>query len=1243
MIRARTLALLWQARQRPVVSTAAATSTASRQSLRHALAQWKMTSSNGQQRAWNSTSSGAMEATEEATDALSKCMSELALCRDQGNWRQALKLLDRLDKSGVALDADMYELAIAACARKGKIEVLPGLLTNMEVDSILPTSRTVDFVVQAYLAKDEWHLIAEHVADAVAKGIPVSLPAFEAALEACGKSNNAPKMRQIIKDAHQTQSFELTTEHLAAAIRSCGMGGRPDIALNLFTFMETKVGLTADKDVFNQLIRSQIVNGALPQALQSFAVVNDRGLVLDESIYTATIDALICNDDYWYATRLFDQMLAHELKPSVFCFGRMVIAYIRTSRLDLARICWQRIVDANEPSPSPTKYFKLLKELSTTNATELTLDVFHHMCTIFPHGVIRDSAFAIAIRSLGRLGLTQEAVDLFDKFVEGREAQGHRMPRSGALYLAVFNALSRDTKRTPKENTRDAKRTWELLMQNVPVVLPPAFASIAGVFASSGDMRALDQLITLASDTFAQQELDNEDSEDIDDDEATDAEHDRHHGNQRQRKPQGNNGPRAAAWSEELLYNGIISGFSKARSDYSTEVTSYLEMMKARGLGISDSVVRASTDAYIKHERWAEIQQLAGLVDVRALRNPELCFGDTISKLLKASAWESARLWIAEAHRVNVQPPIRGKMEALRTLREGASTEWQIAYALALETLSFKQMVDENVVSVADAMEVCLNANRADLVVKLFDRMKNHPSVAHATKRGSTAPPQIPLRMYKHAVLALMREYVNGHDNYAANITRAEALCAEMLQKHRRDLDGEALSLAISIKATVGDDDDVMALFDAMQQRGLEPNSYAYKAAVAGFSRTKQIEKVLEIRDRLVLQHEADPTSNALEHNVVKSILFSLAIAHKDEELRESVALIPTCTTEDAVLAHLQANQLDRCIQFLDETVSYDMFASLMHRLNDTKAGHNAVLGGALLLKFAALHGLASIKPSTFVLKVARKLVADGQLDTAAKILELYTDPAGEVVLQDMKPFFQKEVMEMLLYIYGECGSVDALGQLFARWHAFPLHARHYELAMEYCLKQGDADTGAQQCLQLFDSLRQLIVKPNGAVYVLGLRSCMQLKQLNTVGKRMLADVKDNGFDRLLTTELFRMATKASSELASGTAPAPAHKRGRGRPRKDAANAPATPSAFQLQADELARMTIFCHQNNVEVSAPLAQRVLQLEAYLSSDVASELTAIAKLKEAELLQQQQSPRRGRGSAGSRWGAKELSSS
>ncbi|TYZ66932.1 hypothetical protein PybrP1_004817 [[Pythium] brassicae (nom. inval.)] len=1185
---------------------------------------------------WQSTSAAASE-------ELRTFRGELDGCCDTGNWRQALKVLDRIDKRGYPLDEHMYERAIGACARMGKVEVLPGLLQNMQVDSILPTSATVDYIMQAYLAREEWKLIVELALDVTHKGVPLSAAAYHAAMEACGQARDASSVKKVFSNMWSQCGVSVDASQYAATIRAAGMGGRPDIAVNIFNIMEAKAGLAAAEGAFNQLIRAQIVNGALPQALHTFATAHARGVVMDESIYTATINALVTNEDYWHAGRLFEQMVARGVTPSAFCFGRVMLAYVRTSKNSAALACWREIVDRREPAPALKRYSRLVQELAATSSSNLTVAVFEHMRALFDATEIRDPTYALAIRAYGRLGRTQAAVDLFDAFVARRAADAQPLPRTAPLYLAIFNALSRDSERDPAENTRDAKRVWAVMRANVPVILPPAYASLAGVFAASGELGLVESLLDQARAPgragggidMSALELAVEDDNDDNDSEAEIAALLAKHAHE------ANDVDDMSDLHDQILFSGVISGFSKARADHSAHITAYLQLMKARGLPITDSILRASTYAFVKFRQWPLMNALVDYVDLPALgASAGLCFGDTISKLLEAEAWESARVWIAAAHQRGVHAPIRDKIAVLQRLRELGSDEWRVAYPLALETLSFKQLSDQNVESVADAIAVCTTAGRADLALKLYDRVVSHPSRLERADADNSAA-VLPLRMYKDAVLALLREPTPDAESFERNIRRAEAECAQMLQQHSKALDGEALSMAISIKATMGDDDDVMALFETTQRLGLEPNTYAQNAALAAFARARRPDKVGEIRDALLAAAAADPAF-VPEPNVVKSLLFSLAILHNTTtELVATAAALPACSREHAVRALLQANRMDNAVEIFDETVPLKMFATLVGRICDARPGRrecDPLAAAALVLKYARFHGLAAIRPTSLVLKVAKALVAHGHLPEAGHLLGLYADPDGDVLLKDLKPFFQQEVMEMLLFIYGEQRQFGPLGQLFERpILAFPLNVRHYELAMEYAVQSASPVAGvkrpkgkaamraleiegAAQCLKLFEALRQQFVKPNGAVYVSALRACAKLKLLESTGQHVLEDARAQGFEDLVRTELAALATGAlaereteldsvserESEIETETETVTESDSGQA-----AAASGFSERECRANGAELAQVALFCHRNGLAMSPAVATKLLALQARLTKKATKELEFIAQ--------------------------------
>uniref|UniRef100_M4BJD8 Pentacotripeptide-repeat region of PRORP domain-containing protein n=1 Tax=Hyaloperonospora arabidopsidis (strain Emoy2) TaxID=559515 RepID=M4BJD8_HYAAE len=1209
MLRVRRLVTLWQ-RAQPLPNSRI-------QQLSHRFTRASASSSLPLQRRWTScmTKNGvAMESDERRI----KLLAELDVYCDTGKWREALELLDHVDKDQTMpkLDAAMYERAIATCARTGKVEVLPGLLNNMLVDNLSPTSVTMDYIIQAYLAKEHWGLIVQLASEATATGVELSPAAFHAIMEACGQVKDADSTMTIME--HLSNSgMVLTTDHYSAAIRAAGMAKRPDKAMALFVQMEEHDGLLDDGKAFSQLIRSQVLNGELEQALQSFAVATQRELSLAEPIYTCAIDALVMNAKYWQATRLFEQMLERgEKTPTVFCLGRAMIAYAGANRSQHARACWKKIVEMNEPNPLPTKYNKMLQGLTYVKDTHLVVDVFEYMQKLFEPGQIHQGAYTTAIRAYGRLGDTQRAVDLFDEYIESCKTT-KRVSCFVGIYLALFNALSRDTVRDPVLNTRDAKRAWTIMSANVPVVLAPAYASLAGVFASTGDMDTLVELIEhaeqswgAASEAMHPLEVDEDGTEveavAIFDGDVVELDN----------ESDGRD-------NEVLLFNGVISGLGKARNDQTSNIEAYLDVILSRGLPITDSTVRATTDACVRFGNWDLMGKLLRIVDVDAWKNPEVCAGDTISKLLDAGRWSLGRQWLMFCHRHGLYPPIRRKVELLREMSKIKSREWKVAYTLANETMSFRRLVQNNVDSVADAVDVCVNADRMDLAVKLFDSVARHPSLryfrnneremqadpdASQSSQSDVVPVVIPLRMYKNSILALLRQ-PKGEDagSNSRYMAKAERICRQMLEVHGKSLDGDALSMAISIKAAAGDHDDVGALYESMRALGLQPNSYAQNAAIVAFSRQRRTDQVLAICDELKSTIGKDGKTRTVEPNVARSLLLSLALAHEDEALRDAVQTLPGCTMDIALNVLVGINRAVDSVEFFDENVSADTFESLFRKLCQSD---NPVLGATLLLKYARLHGLTEVHPKR-VIRVTNALAKTGNFVEAEKLLQMYLDGSNGVSLKQMPAYFQQHTIEMLLFIYGEFGHFDAMRALFEKeLMVSPFEVAHYEAALEYCAQSRDELAGAVASLKLFEMLRTRgFIQPSGYTYLLTLQSCLRLERLEpanasavqSTGQVILGDVQEHGFQKLVADELRKQVLSAYKQVQVES------RKTIRRINKESNS----PDASVMGPEELARIALFCHHHGMPITEDLVDKLLKLHRHLPAMLANELASVKR--------------------------------
>ncbi|KAL7694327.1 putative tetratricopeptide-like helical domain superfamily [Plasmopara halstedii] len=1157
----------------------------------------------------------------ETTENMKKLLAELDMYRETGKWRQAIKLLDRVDKDEAlpALNSIMYERTIAACARMGKVEVLPGLLNNMLVDNLTPTSATIDFIVQAYLAKEHWGHIVQLGNEVSAMGVEPSPAALYAIMEACGQAKDANSAFLIMKQLRKA-GMKLTEDYYAAAIRAAGMARRPDTAMALFVQMEKIHDLQDNGQVLSQLIRAQVINGQLEEALQSFTTASLRRLCLNETIYTSTIDSLVSSGKHWQATRLFEQMLqSGENQPSIFCLCRAMLAYIGANRSQHAWACWKKIVETNEPNPNPIKYNKLMQGLNHVKDTQLAVSVFDHLRNLFEPGQIHQGTYAVVIRAHGRLGNAQKAVDLFDEYVDSCKGS-RRLSRHTGIYLALFNALSRDKVRDPTLITNDAKRAWHLMLTNVPVVLPPAYASLAGVFASTGEMAMLKELIDHAerkwcgmADVSHHEELrykNNDELEAFVDFEGHDTD--------------------VESKNDVLLFNGIISGLCKARDDQTANIEAYLNTMLSRQLPITDSIVRATTDACIRFENWNLMRKLLQMINLDVLKNAEVCAGDTVSKLLEAEKWNLGREWLMYCHRHDLHPLIRRKVDLLQEMRKKQSKEWQIAYTLAIETLSFRRVEQRGIDTVVDATEICKNADRMDLVIKLFDAAASHSSVQYylnhirQVKAGRDAmqplksrmkPITIPLSLYKDVILALLQHERMRGDNFddEMRLNKAEQICRQMLEVHGKNLDGEALSLAISIKATIGDHDDVGALFQSMRALGLKPNSYAQNAAIVAFSRLRLTDQVLSIRDDLMSNRDENGEIMMVESNVAKSLLFSLALAHEDDALLDAVKNLPGCTVEMALNALLKANRNAKAVELYDASASIDVFDTVFHRL--CQSG-NSILAATLVLKHARLNGLNQIH-SNRVIRVTNALIEEGKLVEAEQLLQMYMDDKHGLSLKQTQPYFQQHVIEMLLFIYGEFGLFNAMRALFEKeLLTFPLNVAHYEVAMEYCAESRDEIAGAVASLQLFEKLRTRgFTQPSGNAYLLTLQSCLRLERLEpanstaakSTGQIILNDVRENGFDKEVADELAKQVASAIEQVRDN------NRKVFRRIRKDKDLI----GCGVIKPDELARIALFCHRHGLPMTTNLANDLLRLHKHMPAMIANELAFVKRSLEEGL--------------------------
>ncbi|CAK4121648.1 unnamed protein product [Aphanomyces euteiches] len=1048
----------------------------------------------------------------------SHSVEKLQKCASTGNWKAALNVLAELDKAGET-NAEAYELAIEALGRDQKFEAMESLLETMQYDGVVPTSPTIDMMVQAHLVNKNSAKIISLVTDRLRENEPVSLAAFHSAITECSELGNASNPEAILDILRTTRDSAtvLTADEYAALIRCFGICKRSDLSMHSYYLMKEN-GVQGNIEVFTQLIRSHISVGAVQQAMHVFSMCDQQGIVLDESIHAATIGKLCERKSFWLACELFATMEAKGVHASPYCIAKMILAYIRTNNLSAAYAMWHRIQEMNPPANIST-YMGIMHDCIVTGELDLLLEAFADMQEKYK--TLPNVAYSFAIRGYGRQGNMDGALRLMDEYV-----QMYGPPTEATNYIAVFNALARSGEcQDPDTTRRTISHYWDMMVKHVNDLQAPAYASAAGAFASNGDIVELEKLL----------------------------EHSKLH------LPE----------SEALMYSGAISGFAKSDENYSEHIVVFLKKMADQGIPLNDAAVRAASDSFVKYERWNDIEDLLHYMEPKAFAKPQGVIGDVLSKLLEVDNWSLARKVVDASLAWDIQPHIRSKPLVLQKLADNkdGDPQWKIAYNLALETVSFATINEEHVYAVCNAMKVLFRAERHNLVARLW----------YALKVKNQLP--LPIDAYKCIVLSSLSSGFEKAANTAADemLNMLQKYHADIVDTS--DV-SDVFSVIISAFAQHGQDEMVLRLFESMDSIGLRANGYAYLAALRTHAEVNNDERVAQLLDSFEDYMSASPIDPSVMNDTLCSLVSHYAQSRNDKmvlsvfELMQSFQLEPNSYAYNAAIrAYSRRRRLDKVSQLQDELATSPshvhyrvvdtilkshLLAKDVSAIEQTIVQFNCKPDDVLTTLFHGhqVHPVATFmksqgplvekRPTQLSLPMQTKglkwlLSRDATAQAADVALfllqngyrvqshvfeslldQLSLEGAYDVGTMLLDAFNHKRsmmnsttgVVDSMLTMMGNARQYDEIRDLFLESSQM-FDVQQYGLGMFLCMDGGKF----VHVLKIFEKLRQRFIEPDGKVFCLAIDSCHALQDTR-VAKLIVQDIVRHKFEGKVVKEL---------------------------------------------------------------------------------------------------------------------------
>ncbi|OQS06766.1 hypothetical protein THRCLA_01199 [Thraustotheca clavata] len=1054
----------------------------------------------------------------------------LRACAAQGDWRKALQIMSELDKDGKP-DALAYELAIEACGRDRQVDAMKTLKETMHKDKIVPTADTIDLFIQLYLHLEQPEQMIQLGIERLRRNEPISLTAYNSIIAACSEIRSLIYAQDILHalESHQEWKTPLGAAEMASLIHCFGKCRRPDFAMQTLHTMQDH-SIIPDIEAYTHLVRAHITQGATDQALYVFSLCNADGIVLGESIYAATIDILCQKKAYWHATQLFQDMLSKDIIPTPFCLSKMILAYSRTKNRERAVEVWNRIKACEEPATIST-FIGIMNDCITAGELDMAIEAFQELQKHYP--MLPPAAYNMAIRAYGRKRDPNGAIQIMESLIEINGC-----PEDASTYIALFNALTRASDRLVEQNRNDITRYWNLMMTNVPQVEAAAYFSGAGAFASCGDISSLQELFAHITLHYPE--------------------------------------------SEDRMYSGAISGFSKAEEDYTGYIRDYIDMQIERGITINEASVRAASSAYIKYEKWDDLLHLIKSLNIKAFHRPEVVIGDLIVKVLDAKYYPIARFAFKVSHANGFEPAIKNKPHYLHVLANDTQgpPEWGIAYNLAHDALAYFSINEDHAYAVCDAITVLFRARKYKLIARLWYRLNSKSRIP------------LPIDTYKHFI---MSSFESGFADSA--VTAGEELLKMLHEHHDNVADlahaSDVYSVIISTFLKYKKYKMVVKFYEEMQNFGLTPDAYAYGAALQSYAFLNQAGKVIDTLNSFENCMSATKI-NAKELSVLVSGAISACATQKNDEMiinlyehMKTFELNPDSYAQGAIIrAYSRTNQLHKIREFQDSLIqgesrlndrivqsiltSYalahdnvnlnatmchfqytgDQVLNLCFKTNKVAAVVNFMKNQgdaeqdnswakvSPAMQMSAIKWLLSRNAATEAADVCTFLlengckVADSVMDKTLNELNYHRLYDLGATLLDL--FHKKQslvtnsdaIITSTLLLYNNGQKYDHIQALLTSPRRV-FNLEQYTLGMSFCV-----DGGAySEAIDIYVAFQRRFIEPNGVVFCLALESCQELNE-ERIAKKILEDIEQSHFEAEIQTEMNRRLSHSLTKEA---------------------------------------------------------------------------------------------------------------
>jgi pentatricopeptide repeat protein len=252
-----------------------------------------------------------------------------------GDWRGGLSLMNEMRKADVAIDSMQYNTSFAACVAAGQVDEARALLDAAESVDCVADVITYNTIMKGYAKSGRISECFDMFNRMREKGLSSSQVTYGILLDCCINENQLDRAMQVF-DEMILAGCQMNIVLCTTVIKGFTRAGKLEQAMNMYTSMKTKYGITPDIITFSILIKANCDSSCLEKALSLLEDMVILGLKPDEVVFNNLMAGCARNGNLELGKQLYEDMVKSGVRPSCATYSILIRLFHHCKVLDEA-------------------------------------------------------------------------------------------------------------------------------------------------------------------------------------------------------------------------------------------------------------------------------------------------------------------------------------------------------------------------------------------------------------------------------------------------------------------------------------------------------------------------------------------------------------------------------------------------------------------------------------------------------------------------------------------------------------------------------------------------------------------------------------------------------------------------------------------------------------------------------------------------------------------------------------------